>query len=111
MPAREIIGSATDLAHALKAQRKRLGLNQAEVADMHDLSRFTIVDVESGKGDPKLSTLLRLMEALGLRLVAVPTQLVDRIVLPEPEVQSLSADDLEIDFGEADWDLEEGAGS
>ena len=98
----------SDLASALKQRRRQLELNQSDVAGMHDVSRFTIVDAESGKGDPKLSTLLTLFEALGLTLVAVPSQLAERLLVPDGWEEAPRGgripDDPDID--DADWDIE-----
>jgi DNA-binding XRE family transcriptional regulator len=92
-----------DFSDLLKQNRKRLGLNQTQLANMHDLSRYTVVDAESGRGDPKLSTVLTLLRGLGLSLVAVPTHMVGRINLPdEAEVQDLTDD--EPNFDEVDFD-------
>lgn len=92
------------LAEALKGQRKRLKSTQQDLADMHGVSRYTIVDAESGNGDPKLSTVLTLLSGLGISLMAVPTQLVRQVEMldvPEPNIEEIQSD---ID----DWDFEGG---
>lgn len=96
-----ILRSSRDLSDLLKSRRKTLRLNQGDVAAMNDVSRYTIVGAESGGGDPKLSTILRLLEALGMSLVAVPSDLAERISLPE-FAPDAGPNDLEWD----DWDLE-----
>ncbi len=48
----------------LKAQRARLGLTQAELAERAGVSQSLIARVEGGKVDPSYSTLRALVEAL-----------------------------------------------
>lgn len=101
-----VIENATDLSQALRARRKEFGLRQADLTGVYALSRFTLTDAESGRGDPKLSTLLRLFEGLGMRLVAVPAQFADRVSVPEegsPQQtgRPIGEEDMEIDWGGA----------
>ena len=60
-----------------------MGLSQSDVSASFGMSRYTLVDAESGRGDPKLSTLLSMTEALGLRIVLVPASVSDRITVPD----------------------------
>jgi len=80
----EILTDAAALAATLKARRKAIGVTQDDLASLHALSRYAIIDAESGKGDPKFSTITTILEGLGLRLVAVPAEFAGRITLPEP---------------------------
>lgn len=98
----KIISDHGDFSQALRDARKKLELNQSDVADLNNLSRYTVIDAESGKGDPKLSTMLTLLEAVGMRLVMVPADVADRISLPPEDIHE--SDDL----GEVDWDSFEG---
>jgi DNA-binding XRE family transcriptional regulator len=98
----KIISDHGDFSQAFRDARKKLELNQSDVADLNNLSRYTVIDAESGKGDPKLSTMLTLLEAVGMRLVMVPADVADRISLPSDEIHE--SDDL----GEVDWDSFEG---
>ena len=79
-----IIHDPEALAQALKQRRKELGTTQEELAEMYGVSRYTIVEAESGKGDPKLSTVLKLLNGLGISLMAVPNQLTDQIAMMDP---------------------------
>lgn len=101
----DIILTPSDLAYVLKRRRKGLRVRQEELAGLYDLSRYTVIAAESGKGDPKLSTVLKLVEALGLRLVAIPEEMTDRLVLPDPPPPP---PDL-VDVDDADWEIGEEA--
>lgn len=104
MPPPTIIRDQKSLSKALKSRRKHLRVTQGDVASLNDLSRFTLVDMESGRGDPKLSTITTIMEGLGLSLVVVPTNVVERLHVPDlpddtPDDEAdLDLDD--VDFGE-----------
>lgn len=97
----DIILTPSDLADVLKRRRKALGVRQEELAGLFALSRYTVIAAESGDGDPKLSTVLKLVEALGLRLVAIPNVVADRLVLPDPPPPP---PDL-VDVDDADWEI------
>lgn len=107
-----IIADPEALARVMKAQRKALRATQETVAEMHDMSRFTIVDAESGKGDPKLSTILTLLNGLGLSLVAMPTRMAHQIEmtgfgedLKDPEEPSGQDMDEPLDGWDFDVDM------
>ena len=76
-----VISDATSFARVLKDQRRAAKTTQTILAQMFGLSRFTVVDAESGKGAPKLSTLLTLLNGLGLSLVVLPSNLVQSMVV------------------------------
>ena len=52
------------LADAVKKTRLELGLTQEEVADKCDTDVRTIINMEMGRGNPKLKTLFRVVRAL-----------------------------------------------
>ncbi len=62
-----------DAAGALKNARTAAQLSQSDLAARAGLSRMTVQKIEAGAIDPRLSTLLVLMRALGLDLLLVPT--------------------------------------
>lgn len=99
----DIILTTSDLADVLKRRRKELRIRQEELAGLYAMSRYTVIAAESGEGDPKLSTVLNLVEALGLRLVAIPNVVADRLVLPDPPPPP---PDL-VDVDDADWEIGE----
>ena len=59
-------------AELIYTTRQRLGLTQQGLADLAGVSRHTIIDVESGKSSPSVSTLEKVLDALGLRIEVVP---------------------------------------
>jgi len=62
------IDSIHDLASALRGRRIALGLSQAEVAERAAVSREWINALEAGKATVELILVLRLVEALNLKL-------------------------------------------
>jgi probable addiction module antidote protein len=61
-------GSTAEIAHALGIIARARGMT--EVARRSGLAREALYRALSRDGDPKLSTLLRVMQALGIRLEA-----------------------------------------
>jgi HTH-type transcriptional regulator / antitoxin HipB len=66
MPTR--INSIRDLAAAARGRRLELGLSQSELATRARVSRQWISEFESGKPSAELGLVIRLLDALGLRL-------------------------------------------
>ena len=52
----------------LRERRILLGLTQQDLADYTGLSLRIIKSIETGKGNPSVSTLLKIAETLGLEL-------------------------------------------
>jgi transcriptional regulator with XRE-family HTH domain len=57
-----------DAAKTLREARKRAGLTQAELARLTGTSQGAISAYESGRKDPSVATLSRLLSATGSRL-------------------------------------------
>lgn len=59
-----------ELVEQIKKRRKNLGISQAELAQLCDLSKNGISKFESNAGDRevKLSTLFKISEVLGFKL-------------------------------------------
>ena len=57
------------IAEAVKQWRKVRGLSQRALAERAGVGYVNIARLELGQTDPRLSTLQRLAEALGIRLV------------------------------------------
>ena len=58
----------TEIGRAVRDRRKALRLTQRELGDYADLSVNSLYQIERGQANPTLETLLKLTEALGLRL-------------------------------------------
>ncbi|WP_081373159.1 helix-turn-helix transcriptional regulator [Prevotella ruminicola] len=52
----------------IKERRKHLGVNQQTLADLAGVGLNTLVAIERGEGNPQLSTLLTILETLGLQV-------------------------------------------
>lgn len=60
------IRSTRDLAAVVKGRRKDLAISQAELAQRAGVARKSISELESGKTQPELALVLRVLEQLGL---------------------------------------------
>lgn len=60
------IRSTRDLAAVVKGRRKDLAVSQAELAQRAGVARKSISELESGKTQPELALVLRVLEQLGL---------------------------------------------
>jgi y4mF family transcriptional regulator len=58
-----------DMAGAVRRTRKHLGLTQAELADIAGVSPRFVYDLERGKETVALDKTLKVLKALGLRLI------------------------------------------
>jgi len=58
----------TALGEALRAERERLGLSQEELCHRADLDRTYLSGVERGVRSPNLRTILRVADALDVKL-------------------------------------------
>lgn len=63
------IQSLTNIGPYLKKLRKKKKITQVELAEYAGLSRAGVVKVESGESDIKLSTLISIVNLLGIDLV------------------------------------------
>jgi transcriptional regulator with XRE-family HTH domain len=64
---------ATAFGMALRAERKRKGLTQEQLALEADLRRTFISSVELGEKQPSITTVFKLSKALGIK----PSKLID----------------------------------
>lgn len=62
---------ALGIADAVRAMRALYGLSQADFAKMSGLSVKVVKSLESGKGNPRLSSLEKLADVAGLRVAFV----------------------------------------
>lgn len=56
------------IGKTIKERRKKLGVNQQTLADLAGVGINTLLAIERGEGNPQLSTLLSILDALGLQL-------------------------------------------
>ena len=80
-----VVKSPDDLGNAIRDNRKSQNLTQEDLAGYNALSRYTLINAESGNGDPRFSTIFTLLQGLGLSMVLTPSHLADRLALPLPD--------------------------
>ncbi len=56
-----------EIGIAIRNRRKKLGINQQTLADLASVAVNTVVAIERGEGNPQLSTLLTLLDTIGLQ--------------------------------------------
>jgi len=56
------------IGRIIRERRKKLGINQQTLADLAGVGINTLLAIERGEGNPQLSTLLAIIETLGLQL-------------------------------------------
>ena len=56
------------IQEVMKLQRKALGITQQDLADMSEIAISTIKKIVSGKGNPSLSTVEKIMDILGMEV-------------------------------------------
>lgn len=57
-----------EIGSAIKERRKKLGINQQTLADLANVAVNTLVAIERGEGNPQMSTLLTILDTLGLKM-------------------------------------------
>lgn len=61
----------------LKKRRQSLGIRQKDLAELAEIAVHTLSNIESGKGNPSLGVLGRLLDCLGLKLTIEPNGQLD----------------------------------
>lgn len=59
-------------AEIVRTAREREGLTRKQLADEAGVEQATIWNIESGKVDPRMGTMLKIMQALGYDIVFNP---------------------------------------
>ena len=93
----------TELSRALREQRKQLALNQKDMRMRIGMSQQQYQRIEAG-ADLRVSTLMRVLEGMGLELVLLP---VDRAEQADYGRQSDRVSSLAVEEGGAEqgaWD-------
>ena len=57
-----------EIGTVIKERRKHLGINQQTLADLAGVGINTLVAIERGEGNPQLTTLLTILDTLGLQM-------------------------------------------
>ena len=83
---RDAVRNMTDIAHAVRERRRELRLRFEDVAAMAGVSRHLVSSVEKGDPNDQVEKLLRILEALQIRVVILrgPARHVDT---PAPAVR------------------------
>ena len=55
------------IGETIRERRKMLGVNQQTLADLAGVAVNTVVAIERGEGNPQLTTLLTILDTLGLQ--------------------------------------------
>jgi HTH-type transcriptional regulator/antitoxin HipB len=85
------INSILDLSALVRGRRQALGLSQEELADRANVSRQWISAFERGRPGAEMRLILRLLEALELRLSVDPLDATQRERQSRPEGVDLDA--------------------
>ena len=72
--------SLHDIGNSIRKRRKDLNVNQRTVADLSGVAVNTLLAVERGEGNPQLSSLLSILDTLGLQIDITVKQLNDETV-------------------------------
>lgn len=56
------------ISNAIIKRRKMLSVSQKELADLAGVSLHSIINLESGRGNPTLQLLLTVVEVLGMKM-------------------------------------------
>ena len=65
---KSILYNTMELKEAMKQRREALSLTQQDLAEMSQVGLATIKDIERGQGNPALSTVMKILEVLGLEI-------------------------------------------
>jgi len=60
-----------EIGIVVRDRRKHLGINQQTLADLASVAVNTVVAIERGEGNPQLSTLLTVLDTLGLKIEVI----------------------------------------
>lgn len=57
-----------EIIQRLKGRREELGVTQEQLAELATVALRTIKELDAGKGNPTVSTLMKLADVLGMEL-------------------------------------------
>ena len=58
-----------EIGQLIEERREKLGLNQGDLAEMTGITTKTIYLIETGKGNPSIDTLQKLLTVVGLEMI------------------------------------------
>lgn len=58
-----------ELGDVIKSRRKTLAISQLDLAEMAGVGLATVKDIERKKGNPSMSTVLKILKVLGMEIV------------------------------------------
>ncbi len=64
-----VVKDVTEIGNFIKKQRKEMNVTQEELANFAGLSRVGVVKLEKDDSDIKLSTLLEVVNLLGIEII------------------------------------------
>ncbi|MGQ0714862.1 MAG: helix-turn-helix transcriptional regulator [Gemmatimonadaceae bacterium] len=67
-----LIRNAAELGVAIRERRKLAGLDLTEAAELLGVSRRLLIELEHGRREASVSTVLRILAALGLDVRVLP---------------------------------------
>ena len=62
------MNNETPIGEQVRERRKALGVSQRDLSELAGVSLHTLSDIESGKGNPTIATLERVLLPLGMVL-------------------------------------------
>jgi len=65
--------SMVEISKTLRERRRELGVSQADLARLSGLSLHGLSNIETGKGNPSMETLLKVLQVLGLQILLKPS--------------------------------------
>lgn len=83
--------SLLELADLLRSQLKAQGMSQRALCARAGLARRTLENMLSGRVDYKVSTLISVLDRLGMELVVVPKEAAPGLADPVPQAQAQAA--------------------
>ena len=70
----DVAKEEADIISAMIEQRTALGLSQRDLASLCNIPQSSVARIESYKSNPKLTTLIKIFDQLGLALTVTQTQ-------------------------------------
>ena len=61
-----------EIGQEIKARRATLGVNQRTVSELSGVAVNTLVAIERGEGNPQITTLMEILDTIGLQLDVKP---------------------------------------